>query len=78
MAGIIHQGWLDQNSVRAYPLSEESTRRDVSDSYTLPDDFIVDMVLPINASLDYDPSSFYLSKVTVFGVGVTIDRKSVV
>lgn len=73
MAGIIHQGWLDQNSVRAYPLSEESTRRDVSDSYTLPDDFIVDMVLPINASLDYDPSSFYLSKVTVFGVGVTIE-----
>ena len=73
MPGIIHQGWLNQNSVRAYPLSEEATRRDETDSYTLPDDFIVDMVLPINASLNYDPSSFYLSKVTVFGIGVTIE-----
>ena len=73
MAAIVHQGWLNENSVRAYPLSEEATRRDSSDSYTLPDDFIVDMVLPINAALNYDPSSFYLSKVTVFGVGVTIE-----
>ena len=73
MPGIIHQGWLNQNSVRAYPLSEEATRRDETDSYALPDDFIVDMVLSINASLDYDPSSFYLSKVTVFGIGVTLE-----
>jgi hypothetical protein len=69
----IHQGWLNQNSLRAYPLSEESTRRDSSDSYTLPDNFLVDMVLPINAALNYDPSSFYVSKVTVFGIGVTIE-----
>jgi len=72
-APFIHQGWLNQNSVRAYPLSEESTRRDVSDSYRLPDDFIVDMVLPINAVLNYDPSGFYVSSVTVFGVGVTVE-----
>jgi len=71
--GVIHQGWLNQNSVRAYPLSEESTRQDSTSSYTLPDNFLVDMVLPINASLDYDPSSFYLSKLTVFGIGVTAE-----
>lgn len=69
----IHQGWLNQNSLRAYPLSEESTRKDTSDSYRLPDDFLVDMVLPINAALNYDPSSFYVSRVTVFGVGVTVE-----
>jgi len=71
--GVIHQGWLNQNSVRAYPLSEEASRRDSTDSYELPDNFLVDMVLPVNATLDYDPSSFYLSKVTVFGTSITIE-----
>ncbi len=71
--GVIHVGWLNQNANRAYPLSEEATRRDKTDSYSLPDNFLVDMVLPINATLDYDPSSFYLSKLTVFGTGVTAE-----
>jgi hypothetical protein len=70
---FIHQGWLNQNLVRAYPLSEEATRRDTSDSYTLPDDFLVDMVIPVNASLNYDPSGFYLSRVTIFGEGITAE-----
>lgn len=69
----IHQGWLNQNSVRAYPLSEEATRRDSPDSYTLPDNFLVDMVIPVNAALNYNPSSFYVSKVTIFGIGVTVE-----
>lgn len=71
--GIIHVGWLNQNANRAYPLSEEASRKDSTDSYTLPDDFLVDMVLPVNTTLDYNPSSFYVSKVSVFGVGVTIE-----
>ena len=50
---FIHQGFLNQNAGRAYPLSEEATRRDTSGSYTLPDDFIVDMIVPINAVLNY-------------------------
>jgi len=71
--GIIHVGWLNRNAGRAYPLSEEASRKDSTDSYTLPDDFLVDMVLPINATLDYDPSAFYMSKLSVFGIGVTIE-----
>jgi hypothetical protein len=70
---IVNVDWLNQNSMRAYPLSETASRRDVTDSYTLPDNFIVDMVLPVNASLNYDPASFYVSKVNVFGNGVTLD-----
>ena len=69
----IHISWLNQNAMRAYPLSEEATRRDTSDSYTLPDNFLVDMILPVNAALNYSPSSFYLSKVTIFGIGITAE-----
>jgi len=71
--GVIHVGWLNQNAGRTYPLSEEATRKDITDSYDLPDDFLVDMILPINAALDYDPSAFYLSKLAVFGIGVTAE-----
>lgn len=70
---IVNVGWLNQNALRAYPLSEHATRRDTSDSYTLVDDFLVDMVLPVNASLNYNPSSFYISRVDVFGSGVNFD-----
>lgn len=70
---LVNVEWLNQNSLRAYPLSETASRQDVSASYTLPDNFLVDMVLPVNAALDYDPSSFFVSKVNVFGIGVTVD-----
>lgn len=73
MPAIVNTGWLNQNSLRAYPLSEEATRRDDSDSYSLPDDFIVDFVIPINSALSYSPGNFYVSQVTIFGTGVTIE-----
>jgi hypothetical protein len=70
---IVNVGWLNQNALRAYPLSQSATRRDTSNSYTLSDDLIVDMVLPVNAALNYNPASFYISQVNVFGVGITIE-----
>jgi len=70
---IVNVGWLNQNALRAYPLSESATRRDTTDSYTLPDDLLVDMVLPVNASLNYNPASFYVSHVDVFGSGITVE-----
>ena len=70
---IVNVGWLNQNALRAYPLSENASRRDTTDSYTLPDDLLVDMVLPVNASLNYNPSSFYVSSVDIFGSGITIE-----
>lgn len=73
MPAIVNVGWLNQNSLRSYPLSEEATRRDNSDSYTLPDDFLVDFVLPVNSALSYSPGNFYLSKVTIFGTSVTVE-----
>jgi hypothetical protein len=70
---IVNQGWLDQNSQRAYPLSEEATRMDTTGSYRLPDDLIVDFVLPINSALEYNVDSFYLSKLAIFGESLTLE-----
>lgn len=70
---ILNVGWLNGNALRAYPFSESAPRQDISGTYTIPDDFLVDMVLPVNASLNYNPSSFYVSRIHVFGVGVSFD-----
>jgi len=70
---IVNQGWLDQNSQRAYPLSEEATRLDATGTYRLPDNLIVDFILPVNSALEYNPASFYLSGLAIFGTGVTLD-----
>ena len=73
MPAIVNTGWLNENSLRAYPLSEEATRRDDSDSYSLPNDFIVDFVMPVNSALNYIPGNFYVSQITIFGTGITIE-----
>ena len=70
---IVNVGWLNRNSLRAYPLSESASRQDTSGTYTLPDDFLVDMVIPVNASLSYNPASFYISRLNVFGSGINFD-----
>ena len=73
MPAIVNTGWLNQNALRAYPLSEEATRQDQTATYRLSDDFIVDFVLPVNSALGYNPGNFYVSQVTIFGTGITID-----
>lgn len=73
MAGpIVNQEWLNQNSMRRYPLSEEATAVDSTGSYKLPDAFLVDMVLPVHATLNIDPSKFHVMQVAIFGTGVNL------
>jgi hypothetical protein len=64
--------WLNANSQRKYPLSEEATLRDTSDSFTLPNDLIVDFVWPVHADPTVDPTLFHVMAVAVFGLGVTL------
>lgn len=64
--------WLNANAQRAYPLSEVATRKDVSGDFILPDDFIVDLVWPVQASTTIDPAKFHIAGVGIFGGGVTV------
>jgi hypothetical protein len=71
--GVVNVGWLNQNELRAYPLSDSATRQDDTATYTLPNNFLADMVISVNGALNYNPANFYLSKMSVFGTGVTIE-----
>jgi len=64
--------WLNANASRAYPLSESATKQDTTESFELPDDFLVDLMLPVHAGSAPDPSKFHVSGVTVFNDGVTV------
>jgi len=71
-SGIWNIEWLNQNAQRGYPLSEEATRRDVSGTFVLPTDLIVDLVWPVQAASTIQTDRFYVSSVAVFGTGITI------
>jgi len=71
--GVVNVGWLNQNELRAYPLSEAATRQDTTSTYTLPNNFLADMVISVNGGLNYSPANFYLSQLSVFGTGVVME-----
>jgi hypothetical protein len=70
------QEFLNENSHRNYPILDDLSSRDITDSYTLPTSLIVDMQLaaPYGA---LDGGEFYVSSVVVrrYTVDITISYK---
>jgi hypothetical protein len=64
--------WLNHNSQRAYPLADDATKVDTGGSFTLPDDFIVGLYIPIHGSATIEPSLFFISSVSLFATGYNI------
>ena len=64
--------WLDHNSQRNYPLADDATGLDSTSSFSLPEDFIVQMDLPIHSAMDMDPSRFFIRQINISGVGVSV------
>lgn len=64
--------WLNHNSQRAYPLAAGSTRRDQSGVFTLPDDFLVGLSLPVHWGVSIDPGKFYVSKIASYATGFSV------
>jgi hypothetical protein len=69
---IVNTEWLNANSMRRYPLSEEATAYDITSSFKLPDDFIVDAIIPVHATLNLEVSKFHIQQVVIFGSGVVV------
>jgi hypothetical protein len=65
--------WLSQNGQRKFPLADDASGQDVSGTgLRLPDDFLVDALIPVHADPTVDPAKFHILSVGVFGTGVTI------
>lgn len=70
--GVWNAEWLNQNSQRNYPIAEGANLKDVTGTFELPLDLIVDLVWPVQASATIEADRFYVHSVVIFGDGVTI------
>jgi hypothetical protein len=64
--------WLNQNAQRNYPLSEEASGYDVTGTFQIPLDLIVDFIWPVQASADTQTDRFFIHSIALFGAGVAI------
>jgi hypothetical protein len=64
--------WLVHNSVRRYPLADNATAVDQTGEFTIPQDFLVGMDVPVHAGHDVDPAKFYVKHIGVFAGGYSI------
>lgn len=69
---LINVDWLNQNAARKYPLADDATATDTTGSFTLPDDFILELDLPVHAGLDVEPGRFFVSAVAAYATGFLI------
>ncbi len=67
---IIGQQWYDSNAQRNYPLFDTASRLDVTSTFEIPNDLIVDA--RIAAPADYSPTEFFISKISAYGAGLVI------
>lgn len=70
--GIWNQDWLSQNANRAYPLAQDATRLDATGSFTVPNDFLVGLKLPVAAGADVEPGKFFVRRIGSYGNGYTV------
>lgn len=64
--------WSNLNAERAYPLTADSTRQDITGSFTLPDDLIIGMRIPIHAGNDVVPGNFFVRSVSNYQSGFSV------
>jgi hypothetical protein len=68
---FIFPEWLVSNAIRAFPLSESASRRDLRGVVTFPDSLVV--AAAINALPEYATGAFYLSSLLCFPDYVAVD-----
>jgi hypothetical protein len=70
--GNLNLEWLNHNSQRRYPLADDADGTDTTSSFKLPNDFIVELDLPINSGMNVGPAGFFLQSVSVYAGGYGI------
>lgn len=66
--------YLNHNSQRRYPLADDAEAVDATGAFRLPDNFLVELDLPVHAGLNVGPAGFFVKSVSAFagGYGVVV------
>jgi len=70
--GIRNLQWLNHNAHRKYPVTADSTCLDNTAVFTLPDDLIVSLYLPVHFGNNVEPAKFFVKTVSIFSTGLQI------
>lgn len=71
-AYIENQGWASANEGRNYPLAEDASRFDATNSIQLPNSFIVELKWPTHVGLNVQPDQFYVGQITIAPTGFSL------
>jgi hypothetical protein len=73
MANLLHNvEFLNHNSQRRYPLADDADGTDESGSFSIPNNFIVELDLPIHAGMNADPARFFVRHIGAFESGFSV------
>jgi hypothetical protein len=63
--------WCDENSHRQFPLTDDATGKDQTDTYSIPQAFMVDMILAV--PIAYNTTKFYVKSLVVRRLFIDIE-----
>lgn len=64
--------FLNHNAQRSYPLTADATKQDVTASFTIPDDFLVGLDLPVSPAMDMETGRFFIRQLGLFASGIQL------
>lgn len=64
--------WLSHNGQRNYPIAADANVTDQSGDFVIPEDFILEMDVPVHAGLSVDPAKFYIKHLGAFATGYSV------
>lgn len=70
--GLVNIEFLNQNADRRYPLAYDASAQDTTGTFTIPNDFLVEFSLAVDASWAVTPSKFFVYQLGAFATGYSI------
>lgn len=64
--------FLNHNAQRSYPLTADATKKDITQSFEIPDDFIVGMDIPVSTAMDMESGKFFIRQIASYASGIQI------
>lgn len=64
--------WLNHNAQRSYPLTEDSTKTDTTNSFVIPDDFLVGLDIPVSSAMNMETGKFFIRQIGLFASGIQL------
>ena len=70
--GLWNLEFLNHNAQRSYPLTAEATKLDVTNSFEIPDDFLVGLDIPVSTAMDMETGRFFIRQLGSFASGIQL------